>query len=276
MQWWCSAQGTPWVWEWRAYPGVWIVTLAVAMGYWSMVRSDGRFAQHSAAGSSRRAAGWAGVFCVWAALDWPIGPLAAGYLASVHAVQFLLIAMIGVPLMLYGAAPAIRARHAAGGSARWPLIGAVSGPLMAAVIFNIATIITHMPSVVDTLMVSQLGAFVVDTAWLVSSAIFWWPVMVGVPERLSLRPPVQMLYVFVGTLFHTAIGMVMLLTEFPLYGVYELAPPMTGLSAMDDLRIAGGVMEFVGTLIVLGIVGAIFFRWAGEDARDARVAAHAG
>ena len=31
MQWWCSAQGVAWSWEWRAYPGVWLFVLCIAL-----------------------------------------------------------------------------------------------------------------------------------------------------------------------------------------------------------------------------------------------------
>jgi len=33
MTWWCSAQGLLWIWEWRPYPGVWLLVAAVAAAY---------------------------------------------------------------------------------------------------------------------------------------------------------------------------------------------------------------------------------------------------
>ena len=47
-----------------------------------------------------------------------------------------------------------------------------------------------------------------------------------------------------------------------MYGVYELAPPMSGLSAIDDIKIAGGIMELAGAAIVFGVLTVVFFRWA--------------
>lgn len=43
-----------------------------------------------------------GLLVLWAALDWPLGPLGASYLASVHVLQFLLIALVAPPLLLAG------------------------------------------------------------------------------------------------------------------------------------------------------------------------------
>ena len=36
--------------------------------------------------------------------------------------------------------------------------------------------VTHWPSVVDWLMATQLGSFVLDVTWLLAGLVFWWPV----------------------------------------------------------------------------------------------------
>jgi len=263
MQWWCSAQGKAWTWAWQAYPGVWLVVLAVAVGYYLLTRGAPRSARTGVA------TGWLGVFGVWLALDWPLGPLAAGYLASAHAVQFMLLAMASAPLILVG----VRAA----GTERIPTTGVMGGvirlltqPLVAAVFFNIVVLSSHVSGVVDALMTSQLGAFAIDIAWLVSALCFWWPTIVPVPVRPRFNALFQILYLFMGTLFHTVIAIIMLMVDFPLYRVYELAAPMTGLSAMDDLQIAGGVMEVAGLLIVFSIITVRFFRWANRAEREER------
>ncbi|HSG47188.1 MAG TPA: hypothetical protein VLA43_05140, partial [Longimicrobiales bacterium] len=80
MQWWCAAQGVPWTWRWQAYPGVWLFVLALAGGY-RLLR--GRFPETD----RPRFRAWMfglGVTALWIALDWPVGALGAGYLASLH------------------------------------------------------------------------------------------------------------------------------------------------------------------------------------------------
>ena len=42
MQWWCAAQGVPWSWTWRPYPGVWLFIAALAIGWWAWTRRTGR------------------------------------------------------------------------------------------------------------------------------------------------------------------------------------------------------------------------------------------
>lgn len=265
VQWWCSAQGIRWSWKWRAYPGVWLVVLGIAAGYWALTRR----AANTPAARRRHVLGWVGVAVVWLALDWPLGPLAAGYLASAHAVQFLLITMAASPLLLLGLEPGLVARPEPRGAVGLAL-RVITAPLMAAIVFNVIAATTHVPSVVDALMVSQAGAFALDLAWLVGGLVFWWPVIMSVPRR-EFPALLKLLYVFLGTLIHSGIAIVMLLAEFPLYSIYQLAPPFRNLPAMMDLQIAGAVMELGGTAIAFSVMTGLFFTWvrrsgAGDEA----------
>lgn len=258
VQWWCSAQGTRWTWHWRPYPGIWLMALAIAGGYWAAVRHGPK----TPAARRRRLVGWAGVVLTWATLDWPLGPLAAGYLASAHAVQFLLLTMVVAPMILVGLEPGFAARPEPTGPA-WRVLRVLTAPLMAAIIFNVIAATTHVPAVVDGFMVSQLGSFALDLSWLVAGFALWWPVVMSVPRR-DFPVLFKILYLFLATLVHSGIATVMLFAEFPIYSIYQLAPPMTGLTAMDDLRIAGGVMEIGGLLITFGVMTGLFFTWVNR------------
>src|SRR5690349_2405613 len=100
MQWWCAATGAAWEWRWVPYPGVWAFLLLIAGGYAAMVRS--LRARGAQVPRRKLVLFGAGVLALWIALDWPVGKLGAGYLASVHMGQFLLIAVLTPPLLLNG------------------------------------------------------------------------------------------------------------------------------------------------------------------------------
>src|SRR5512143_719046 len=104
MTWWCSATGEPWTWAWRAYPGVWLFVALLAGWYWRAVRPTGGEAGHHSAGPPARPPVWfaTGLICIWLALDWPIGILGAGYLASVHTVTYILLALVAPPCLILG------------------------------------------------------------------------------------------------------------------------------------------------------------------------------
>jgi len=263
MQWWCSASGKPWTWEPQYYPGVWLVVAALAVGFHALSRR-GR-----AMGESRLVywSGWSAVGLVWQALDWPVGPLAAGYLASAHAVQFVTLALLAPPLLLLAVRkPLAAGLPTSGRSGR--MASLVTQPVIAGVLFNLVAVVTHVPLVVDTLMPTQAGAFVIDIAWLAGGLVLWWPIVVGAPSRAWFSAPVRMLYLFLSTLFHTGIAMVMLLREFPMYGIYELAPPWDAWTPLEDQHLAGGVMELAGAAVIFSIVTVMFFRWSGGVSGD--------
>lgn len=84
MQWWCSARDIAWTWTWQAYPGVWLFLALLLAGYLRVRRAVGQGDPHL---RGRTAPFIAGLALLWIALDWPVGPLGAGYLASVHMVD---------------------------------------------------------------------------------------------------------------------------------------------------------------------------------------------
>ncbi len=263
MQWWCAATGEQWTWTWRAYPGIWIFVAAVALGAW-LLAGRGAWSRAAAGG---RAAFISGLALLWLSNDWPLGPVAAGYLASAHALQFTIVSMLAAPLILVALRGPVVARF---GERRFPApLRALLHPLSAAIAFNAVVAATHTSRVVDALMPTGSGAFVIDAAWFVSALLFWWPVVMPVPARRFFGAPMKVFYLLVGTLFHTAIGMVMLVAEHPLYGIYELAPPILPMSPHTDQQLAGGIMELGVFFIVVVGAAIVFFRWIERDGQEA-------
>jgi cytochrome c oxidase assembly factor CtaG len=255
VQWWCSAEGEAWSWTWKAYPGVWLFILALGVGYALLIPRG------------RRPWFGAGLLLLWLALDWPIGLLGSGYLASVHTLQLLLIGYLAPPLLLAGIPPdaveGVMRRRLAG----FPL-RVVTQPLLGFAVFNAIIIVTHMPSVVDRLMVTQLGSFTIDLAWLVGGIFLWSPVVLPQPHRPWFAGPVQMIYLFASALPGIAPAAFLTLAQYPSYAVYELAPRVGTITARGDQKVAGLVMWVFAHLILLGGVGVVFFRWSRRDAAE--------
>jgi cytochrome c oxidase assembly factor CtaG len=232
MNFWCSATGAAWTWQWRAYPGVWlfIILLALAMSAWN--RAGAR-----AAGRPPRPAHplfVAGLVVLWLSLDWPIGALGAGYLASVHMLQFLLMA----------------------------------SPVPALVIFTAIVLLTHLPPLVDRLMATQLGSMAIDLLWIFAGCVFWWPVVLDVPHQPRFTYPVKMGYLVLGVMFSPIMfGLAAFLaySTTPLYGVFELAPPLPGISSHHDHQLAGVLMSVGGAVVAFAAISVIFFRWNKES-----------
>lgn len=261
MQWWCAARAGPWEWTWTPYPGVWLFLLALVGGRALLLRrTDGSAA-------TRRS--WifvAGVVALWLALDWPLGPLGAGYLASAHMVQFLLIALVAPPLLLLGTPlDAIRSLRPPRPLRR--VASTLARPLPALVFFGVTMAWTHWPPVVDTWMNSQIGSFALDTAWLIGGLVFWWPVVA--PRPLPwFGLPAKIGYLVIATIANTGLFMYLTYAQLPLYAIYELAPPVPWLGTRDDQVLAGILMKAGGGGVLWIAATILFGRWYLESSND--------
>ncbi|MFN8573631.1 MAG: cytochrome c oxidase assembly protein [Gemmatimonadaceae bacterium] len=266
MQFWCAANGAAWTWTWRPYPGVWlfVVLLALAVFRWNRAGTRRTFA----ATTPTHPLFFGGLIVLWLALDWPIGALGAGYLASVHMLQFLMVALIAPPLLLRGIQPSALAMLGGEGW-RARVFARLTSPLLALSIFSATVLLTHLPAVVDGLMTSQIGSFVIDVLWLAAGLLFWWPVVLPCPEHPKFQAPLKMGYLVLGMMFSPVMfGLVgfLVYASTPLYGVFELAPPLPGVSSQSDHQTAGALMSVGGALISFIGISVIFFRWSKDTA----------
>jgi putative membrane protein len=269
MQWWCSALGIPWEWTWRAYPGVWLFIFLLFALYRRILRRADQVAPDAPGRRGRTISFGIGLVSLWLALDWPIGALGAGYLASAHMVQFLLIGLIVPPLLLYGIPPVayepLRRRPAL-----LRVLGFLTHPLIAIVIFNGVVLGTHTPMVADALMKSQLGSAAIDLAWLGSAFIFWWPLIAPLPERRWMHPLVKTAILTAQLIVGKPIFVYLTFAEYPVYATYELAPRVNGMTAQADQQIAGLLMEVAGAFILLAATTILFLSWAKREERADR------
>lgn len=266
VQWWCSALGVPWTWTWRPYLGVWIFVALLASAYaraWRRADAEEDRTQRT----GRIAAAAAGILLLWIALDWPVGTLGAGYLASVHMVQYILTSLAAPPLLLAGL-PRAAYRRLAERPRALGVTRALTHPVAALIAFDLVTVLTHIPTVVDALMRSQLGTFSFDMAWLATGLMLWWPVFAPVPERPRFLPPLRAIYLFLATVVHMGIAYYLILSRFPVYGIYELAPPTGWISPLRDQQVAGGLMLVVGALVVWTGIAVVMFRWMSAEAAE--------
>lgn len=245
--WWCAAQTAAWTWAWRPYPGVWLFILAVALLYARVRR------RASSPADGIPGAGIAGIVLLWIALDWPVGTLGGGYLASLHMVQFLIIALVVPPLLLLGAPSSAQLRSR--------IVRKGTHPLLALLVFIAIVYGTHMPSLSDAAMATQWGSFLLDMAWLGGGLLFWWPVLGPGEARERMSPPLRMGYLFALLVFMTGPGAMITFSDVPLFATYELAPRVDGITAMSDQRVAGLLMKVGGGFIIWVAISILFYRW---------------
>lgn len=265
ISWWCTALTRPWTWEWIPYPGIWIASALPLVFYVRAVR------RHPEPVDLKKAAQFVGgIVVLWVATDWPLGTLGAGYLASAHVTQFLLYTLVAAPLILLGV-PEWMGRSF---SRRLRIDGIATrlgnSLVLSCFIYNLVLLGTHAPGTVASLRTSQLGSFSMDLLWIVAGLVLWLPILSPLPEAKTRAPWAKMAYLFVTTSIVAVIPASFLtFTSIPIYSIYELAPRVTGLSAVEDQQLAGIVMKIATVPIVWSTIAVLWFRWTSQEAQTA-------
>jgi hypothetical protein len=77
-----------------------------------------------------------------------------------------------------------------------------------------------------------------------------------------------MAYLFVTTSVVAVIPASFLtFTSTPIYGIYELAPRIGSLTALEDQQLAGIIMKIATIPIVWSTIAVIWFRWTAREAQ---------
>jgi putative membrane protein len=263
ISWWCTALARPWSWEWIPYPGIWLAMILPMALYGRSVR------RHEGATDWKKVAQFmGGMLVLWAATDWPLGTLGAGYLASAHMAQYILYTLVAAPLILLGI-PEWMARS----FTRMLRIERVTvwlghSLVATALIYNAILLSTHAPGTVEALRNSQLGSFAMDVAWVVAGLLLWLPVLSPLPEGRARSTWAKMAYLFVTTSVVAVIPASFLtFTSTPIYAIYELAPRIGSITALEDQQIAGIIMKIATIPIVWSTIAVLWFRWSAREAQ---------
>ncbi len=272
MSWWCAASDAAWNWSWQAYPGVWLFVGALAAGYTFVLRRFGPIhapLPELAVRPRHPVVFGMGLLALWAATDWPLGALGAGYLLSAHTLQYLAYTLVVPPLLLLGTPEWVFLGVAERPTAR-RFLRVVARPLPALLIVDGVLLVSHWPPLVNGLRPLQWGSFMMDVAWLAAGLAMWWPV-VAPPALGRLGEPGKMGYLFLTTIIPTIPAAFFTFADFPVYSLYELAPRVHGIAAGTDQQAAGLMMKALGDPIVWLAIAVVFFRWSRREAATDRV-----
>lgn len=270
MRWWCAAATSGWSWTPKPYLGVWILSIALLVGYFRANAVHLRRHPEDRDGRERRRALWfvLGVAFLWVASDWPVGALGAGYLASVHMLQYMLYTLAVAPLLMLGT-PQWMLRAILERTRTLGLYLLAAKPVVAAIGFNAVLIATHAPVTVDNLRATQFGSFALDMIWLLSGFLLWTPVVSPLPEARGRSAASRIVYLFLAAAVVPMIpGGFIAFSPQPLYGTFELAPRVV-FDALDDQQLAGVIMKIGNLPVVWTVMAVIWFRWYQSDQETA-------
>ena len=199
--------------------------------------------------------------------DWPVHDIAEAHLYAVHMVQHMAITFIVPPLFLL-AMPAWLARLLVlegGWGSR--LLRRLAHPVVAGVLFNALTAITHWSGIVQWSFDSGAFHYSVHLLLFGSALLMWVPVVAPLPE-LRISVPGQMIYLFLMSVIPTIPAAWLTFAEGTVYKHYDDGFEAFGVTVTSDQQAAGLIMKLLGGFYLWGIIVAKFIGYSRIHQRD--------
>lgn len=216
-----------------------------------------------------------GVIVLLIALVSPIDSLSDDYLFSAHMVQHLLLILVVIPLLIW-AMPREFVEHGLARTSFGKVEEVLSKPALAWSMGTLILAIWHFPFLYDSALTHEGLHIFQHLTFLVTAAIFWWPVLNPVRElRLTIGPAT--LYLFLASLFNSILGIAITFAPLGTYSAYLHPRDQLGILSLirDQWRISplgdqqlGGLLMWVpaGLIYFIFIVGAVV-KWQSESDR---------
>ena len=258
-----------------------VVTVAVALVAAAVAYEAGWRALAGASRGSRATPPWrrgtfhAGLLVMALALLPPVAGWAHDRL-SAHMVQHLLLTLIAAPLLVAGrpllvataALPDDRRRRLLR-MGRAPALGLLAHPLVAWLLFAAVGWVVHFSPLFDLALEHPLAHAAEHALFLASALLFWRPVL-GTAVHGRLSHPLRLLYLALAMPQNTFLALAISSSTRPLYDHNVEVARASGFSALDDQRLAGGIMWVGGDLTLLAAVLAVAGAWAVHEERVTR------
>jgi putative membrane protein len=284
IDWWCSSSLSEWTWEPSPYLGAWVFIVAVASiaGWWRFVGRhqelplDAREAAALEIGSgpypsgptSRTVAFAVGIVGLWACLDWPLASLGAGYLASAQMIRQVLMVLVVAPLLLYATPPELAIRIVGWGR-RLSVLRFFARPFLAIGIAALSLLTVNAPAVVDPLVATPYGAFLLDGIWIVGGFVLWMPIQCPHPGVRRIVGPPALAYLILQSIVPVLPGFFMTWADFPIYSTYELAPRVfEGFDAVNDQQTAAAILQVGGMVVLWTQIAFRFLHWGYQQMEE--------
>jgi cytochrome c oxidase assembly factor CtaG len=218
-----------------------------------------------------------GVMVLFLALESPIDVLGEEYLFSAHMLQHLLLILIIPPLLLLGI-PGEWFERLLDWKPADILERLLGRPAIALILAVVALYLWHIPALYDAAVENEAIHSLEHLIFLVGATIFWWPVINPIKERRRISGLGTMLYIFVGAVANTVLGIILTFAPAVLYRVYLFPADSFGILAMirtvwsldplADQQLGGLLMWIPGGLFYLSAILVVFARWFSEPEED--------
>jgi len=198
------------------------------------------------------------IVLLWLSSDWPVHDLAEEYLYSVHMVQHMALSMFVPPLALM-AIPEWMMHLLLGRGRTWTSARFLSKPVVAAFVYNIVLLVTHIPALVNRSAEGGPVHYSLHVILVTSALLLWMPV-VGPIREWQMSHGGKMIYLFAMSLVPTVPAGWLTFAEGSVYDHYETPVRVWGVSVIDDQQMAGAIMKLGGSVFMWAVIIFFFFK----------------
>lgn len=245
---------------WSIEPAVIVPVVAAATLYWRGWRKLSRRMPERFS-ALRAIAFMSGLGIVIIALCSPLDALGHRLLQA-HMIQHMLLMLAAPPLIWMGApmAPILLgmprsvrravARVLAAAPIR-RLASFLTHPAVSWAAFVVAFWGWHVPALYDLALASDAWHHVEHVCFFTASLLFWRPVILAWPARSPWPRWAMIPYLVLAEVQNAALAAFFTFSDRVIYRGYESAPPLWGLSALEDQSLAGVIMWVPGSIVFL-------------------------
>ena len=256
-------------WRFQANPEVYVLVAFLIASYVYVVRVIGpRAVPAGQPVVSRQNVGCfvGAMMLLFAASTWPIHQLAEDYLYSAHMLQHMMLSYFMPPLVLL-ATPEWLLRLLVGEGRTLRVVTFMTKPVVAAVVFNVVVMVTHIPPVVNASVQSAPLHYSMHLVLVLTAVLMWMPV-VGPFHELRISDAVKPIYLFLQSVVPTVPAGWLTFAEGVVYKHYNQPVRVWNLSPTDDQQLAGAIMKVGGSVFLWSLVIFYFFKRFGTTWKE--------
>ena len=196
-------------------------------------------------------------------------------LFSIHMVQHVLLMLVAAPLLALAAPITLILRVSSPETRRrWVLpvlhsrvMRFLAHPVTAWLMFATMMWAVHFSPLFNASLEDPLLHDLEHVLFLTGALFFWWPAVALDPAPYRMSHPVRIGYLFTQMTQNTFLAFVILNATEVLYPHYATIVRPWGMAALDDQRLAAGIMWIAGDAIFLTAIFAVFWGWMRAEAR---------
>jgi cytochrome c oxidase assembly factor CtaG len=233
-----------------------------------------RFRQARGESGARGASGWralafaGAMLALLGALVTPVEGLGEDYLFSAHMLQHVLLGDIA-PLLLLLSLSRVILRPI---TRRLMRVERALGPLASAptalVLWLGTMYVWHIPALYDAATEHPLLHALEHFSFFAAGIALWWPLIQPVPMRRALTGLQPLAYIGAAKGGLAALGLFLAWSSTAHYPLYEEAPRIWGLSAVEDQNVAGVIMMVEQSLTLVLVMVWVFTRMLTQSEQD--------